>query len=77
MIFVRSQERFFFMPCCTCNIFLLLVLDAFKESLDGLSKYSDGLSEYFVKYLSEEGMQQLENAKNVPRLYRRTNREVG
>ena len=49
---------------------------AFKQSKDKFTSHLDVLSKYFIKHLSDEGSQQLENTKNIPRLYRRTNRDV-
>jgi len=48
---------------------------AFNESVDNFKSHLDRLSKYFIGYLSDEGSQQLENTKNLPRLYRRTNRD--
>ena len=52
------------------------VLAAFNESVDNFKSHLHRLSKYFIGYLSDEGSQQLENTKNLPRLYRRTNRDV-
>ena len=46
------------------------------ETLKRFKHHMDSFSNHFVKCLSDEGSQQLENTKNIPRLYRRTNRDV-
>eukprot|EP00111_Clytia_hemisphaerica_P003375 TCONS_00009640-protein len=49
--------------------------DSVDECIASLHIACDGLCLYMVNRLSDEGIVQLENVNNVPRLFRRTNKE--
>ncbi|XP_057315656.1 conserved oligomeric Golgi complex subunit 2-like isoform X3 [Hydractinia symbiolongicarpus] len=52
-----------------------LYKDALNEACNGLKEQLHVLDEHLVKRVAEEGSTFLDNVKNVPRLYRRTNKE--
>lgn len=55
---------------------LFFVIDALSEACKELKQQLHVLDEHLVKRVAEEGSTYLDNVKNVPRLYRRTNKEV-
>ena len=52
------------------------VLDSMDECTTSLQYGAELLCDFIVQKLNEESLQQLDNVNNVPRLFRRTNKEV-
>ena len=58
------------------NSRFIFILEAIVESCEVLSTEAVELSSCMVGRLVGEGLVQLENVRNVPRQYRRTNKDV-
>lgn len=58
------------------NLFPSLFLEAILESCGALQQLVPGLEGQIVSQVVNRASQGLEAAKNIPRLYRRTNKEV-
>ena len=52
------------------------LLDALDSSLSSLSELQSIIVQYIVKVLADECLNHLKSANDIPRLYRRTNRDV-
>ena len=58
------------------NFYIFEIPEALEEVCEAISSSTNGLEKKVIDILTKEGCSQLENVKNIPRLYRRTNKEV-
>lgn len=64
------------MRSCNAVKEITLLKEAFNSSLQNLNKLQSFLIDFIVNYETEKCLNSLNNANDIPRLYRRTNREV-